>query len=108
MPESERNVAFTKADLIESLFNTVGLNKREAKEFVEGFFAIITHHLAEQRSVKLSSFGNFIIRNKAERPGRNPKTGAPVPISARTVVVFRPGQKLKSQVERRVPKQDLG
>ena len=89
------------------MFNTVGLNKREAKEFVEAFLGIIMQHLAERRSVKLSSFGNFLIRDKAERPGRNPKTREPIPISARTVVVFRPGQKLRNRVQRQARNKDL-
>jgi len=92
-------VALTKADMAERLFEEVGLNKREAKELVECFFEEIRRCLEDGTSVKLSGFGNFDLRDKSERPGRNPKTGEEIPISARRVVTFRPGQKLKSRVE---------
>lgn len=92
-------MALTKADLSEYLFNTVGLNKREAKDLVEQFFEEIRVELEKGNSVKLSGFGNFNLRDKGERPGRNPKTGEEIPISARRVVTFRAGHKLKSRVE---------
>ena len=92
-------MALTKADLAERLFEEVGLTKREAKEFVDAFFETIRNSLEDGEQVKLSGFGNFDLRRKNERPGRNPKTGEEIPISARTVVTFRPGQKLKSRVE---------
>ncbi len=92
-------MALTKADMAERLFEEVGLNKREAKELVESFFEEIRAALEDGTSVKLSGFGNFDLRDKSERPGRNPKTGEEIPISARRVVTFRPGQKLKSRVE---------
>ncbi len=92
-------MALTKADMAEMLFDDLGLNKREAKELVEQFFEILRQALEEGRDVKLSGFGNFILRDKKERPGRNPKTGEEIPISARRVVTFRPGQKLKARVE---------
>ncbi len=92
-------MALTKADMAERLFEEVGLNKREAKELVECFFEEIRTALEGGTSVKLSGFGNFDLRDKSERPGRNPKTGEEIPISARRVVTFRPGQKLKSRVE---------
>ena len=92
-------MALTKADMAERLFEEVGLNKREAKEFVEAFFEIIRGSLEQGEQVKLSGYGNFDLRQKNERPGRNPKTGEGIPISARRVVTFRPGQKLKSRVE---------
>ena len=92
-------MALTKAHLAEHLFEQVGLNKREAKEFVEAFFEQIRRALESGQQVKLSGFGNFDLRDKNERPGRNPKTGEEIPISARRVVTFRPGQKLKSRVE---------
>ena len=91
--------ALTKADLAEKLFEELGLNKREAKEMVELFFEEIRASLESNEHVKLSWFGNFDLRNKRERPGRNPKTGEEIPISARRVVTFRPGQKLKQRVE---------
>ena len=92
-------MALTKANMAERLYDEVGLNKREAKEFVEAFFEQIRSALERGQQVKLSGFGNFDLRDKNERPGRNPKTGEEIPISARRVVTFRPGQKLKSRVE---------
>ncbi|MCP1726909.1 integration host factor subunit alpha [Natronospira proteinivora] len=92
-------MALTKAELAESLFDELGLNKREAKELVDLFFEEIKGALAEGTQVKLSGFGNFDLRDKNQRPGRNPKTGEEIPISARRVVTFRPGQKLKTRVE---------
>jgi len=91
--------ALTKADMAECLYEEVGLNKRESKEMVEAFFEEISQALAHNEQVKLSGFGNFDMRDKKERPGRNPKTGEEIPISARRVVTFRPGQKLKAKVE---------
>ena len=90
----------TKAELAEFLFAQVGLNKREAKEMVEAFFEEIRMGLESGDVVKLSGFGNFSVRDKASRPGRNPKTGEVVPISARRVVSFHASQKLKEQVEK--------
>ena len=92
-------MALTKAEMAERLFDEVGLNKREAKEFVDAFFDALREALEQGRQVKLSGFGNFDLRRKNQRPGRNPKTGEEIPISARTVVTFRPGQKLKERVE---------
>ncbi len=92
-------MALTKADMAEALFEELGLNKREAKELVELFFEQIRHALECGEQVKLSGFGNFDLRQKNTRPGRNPKTGEEIPISARRVVTFRPGQKLKARVE---------
>ena len=92
-------MALTKADMADRLFEELGLNKREAKELVEMFFEQIRDSLADNRPVKLSGFGIFDLRDKSERPGRNPKTGEEIPISARRVVTFRPGQKLKQRVE---------
>ena len=91
--------AITKADMAEKLFDELGLNKREAKDMVDIFFEEIRETLESGEQVKLSGFGNFDLRQKSERPGRNPKTGEDIPISARKVVTFRPGQKLKSRVE---------
>ncbi|MDO9620418.1 MAG: integration host factor subunit alpha [Moraxellaceae bacterium] len=91
--------ALTKADLVERLFDELGLNKREAKELVDQFFEEVCQALEDGTEVKVSGFGNFELRDKRQRPGRNPKTGEAVPISARRVVTFRPGQKLKQRVE---------
>lgn len=85
--------------MAESLFNELGLNKREARELVDSFFEDLRTALASGEQVKLSGFGNFDLREKNQRPGRNPKTGEEIPISARRVVTFRPGQKLKARVE---------
>jgi integration host factor subunit alpha len=92
-------MSLTKADIADRLFNEVGLNKREAKEFVDAYFEIIREALETGENVKLSGFGNFQLREKNQRPGRNPKTGEEIPISARRVVTFRPGQKLRARVE---------
>ena len=85
--------------MAKNLFEELGLNKREAKELVGVFFEEIRIALESGDEVKLSGFGNFILRDKNQRPGRNPKTGEKVPISARRVVTFRSGQKLKARVE---------
>ena len=89
----------TKAELAEMLFEQVGLNKREAKDMVERFFEEIRIALEAGDSVKLSGFGNFQLREKPQRPGRNPKTGEEIPITARRVVTFHASQKLKAMVE---------
>lgn len=89
----------TKAELAELLFEQVGLNKREAKDMVETFFGEISDSLERGSEVKLSGFGNFQLRDKPQRPGRNPKTGEEIPITARRVVTFHASQKLKSMVE---------
>lgn len=91
--------ALTKADIAEMLYEELGLNKRESKEIVECFFEEIRVALENNEQVKLSGFGNFDLRNKSTRPGRNPKTGEEIPIEARRVVTFKPGQKLKVRVE---------
>lgn len=91
--------ALTKAKMADQLFDDLGLNKREAKEIVELFFDEMLGSLEKNVQVKLSGFGNFDLREKGERPGRNPKTGEEIPITARRVVTFRPGQKLKARVE---------
>ncbi|HET9123130.1 MAG TPA: integration host factor subunit alpha [Acidiferrobacteraceae bacterium] len=93
------SMALTKADLAERLFNELGLNKREAKEFVELFFEKISLTLEQGEQVKLSGFGHFGLRKKNPRPGRNPKTGEEIPISARRVVTFRASHKLKERVD---------
>lgn len=91
--------SLTKADLAEKLYEELGFNKREAKELVEAFFGEIRESLEKNEAVKLSGFGNFDLRDKKQRPGRNPKTGEEIPITARRVVTFRPGQKLRARVE---------
>lgn len=90
--------SLTKAELAELLFEHVGLNKREAKDMIETFFDEVCNALERGESVKLSGFGNFQLRDKSARPGRNPKTGETVPIAARRVVTFHPSQKLKDMV----------
>ncbi len=92
-------MALTKADIAEKLFQELGLNKRETKEIVECFFEEIRAALERGEQVKLSGFGNFDLRDKNQRPGRNPKTGEEIPITARRVVTFKAGQKLKARVE---------
>jgi len=92
-------MALTKADIVTRLYEDVGLNKREAREFVDTFFDLLRETLEQGESIKLSGFGNFALRRKSERPGRNPRTGEDVPITPRTVTTFRPSQKLKQRVE---------
>ncbi|MEQ1528667.1 MAG: integration host factor subunit alpha [Methylococcales bacterium] len=92
-------MALTKADFAEKLFDELGLNKREAKDMVELFFEEIKDALEHGEQVKISGFGKFDLRDKSSRPGRNPKTGEEIPITARRVVTFRAGQKLKARVE---------
>ena len=89
----------TKAELAELLFEQLGLNKRESKDMVEAFFALIHAALLEGHDVKMSGFGNFNIRRKAPRPGRNPRTGESIPIKARHVVTFHASHKLKGLVQ---------
>ena len=89
----------TKAELSDALFDQVGLNKREAKDLIDSFFEAICKSLEAGVDVKISGFGNFQLREKSARPGRNPKTGELVPISARRVVTFHASQKLKDQIQ---------
>ncbi|UVK76963.1 MAG: integration host factor subunit alpha [Sodalis sp. Fle] len=97
-------MALTKAEMSEYLFEKIGTSKQDTKEIVELFFEEIRRALENGEQVKLSGFGNFYLRDKKQRPGRNPKTGEEIPITARRVVTFRPGQKLKNRVENALPK----
>ena len=92
-------MALTKFDIVNSLNDEIGLNKREAKELVDSFFDNIKRLLSQGQEIKLSGFGNFQLKNKSSRPGRNPRTGDDVEITARRVVTFKPGQKLKESVK---------
>jgi integration host factor subunit alpha len=92
-------MTLTKADIAQQLSDTFGFNKRESKELVEQFYDEISDVLVSGEQIKLSGFGNFELRDKASRPGRNPRTGEDVPISARRVVTFKPGQKLRAQID---------
>lgn len=96
----------TKAELSDMLFERLGLNKRESKDMVEAFFELVHGALVNGEDVKLSGFGNFQIRHKAPRPGRNPRTGEAIPIKARQVVTFHASQKLKSLVQGELPTED--
>ncbi len=96
----------TKADLAELLFERLGLNKRESKDMVEAFFDLIHATLMSGHDVKMSGFGNFNIRRKAPRPGRNPRTGEAIPIKARNVVTFHASHKLKGVVQGDIPPED--
>ena len=92
-------MTLTKADFAGSLFEELGLDRREAKALVELFFEEIKDSLEQGKAVKISGFGNFELRDKTSHPGRNPKTGEEVSITARRVVTFRSGQKLKARVD---------
>lgn len=97
--ETLETPALTKAQLAELLFEQIGLNKREAKDMVDAFFDLMVRQLVQGDDVKISGFGNFQIRVKAPRPGRNPRTGEEVPIHARRVVTFHASTKLKEQIQ---------
>ena len=97
--ESLETPALTKAQLADLLFEQIGLNKRESKDMVDAFFDLIVESLIEGRDVRISGFGNFQIRTKAPRPGRNPRTGEAIPIQARRVVTFHASHKLKEQIQ---------
>ena len=99
--------ALTKADIAEQITAKLGLNKRESKELVETFFDQISKALIAGEEVKVSGFGNFTLRNKSKRPGRNPKTGEEIPIAARRVVTFRGGQKLRNMIEAQATNQQF-
>lgn len=90
----------TKADLAKQLDEQIGITNREAKEIVELIFQSMSGALINGKQVKISGFGNFTLHDKRERPGRNPRTGEEVPVSARRVVTFHCGQKLKAKVEK--------
>ncbi len=92
-------MALTKAGISQNLSDTFGFNKRESKEIVEQFFSEMGSVLTKGEQIKLSGFGNFELRDKASRPGRNPRTGEDVPISARRVVTFKSGQKLRARID---------
>ncbi len=96
----------TKAELAELLFERLGLNKRESKDMVEAFFDLIHATLVTGADVKMSGFGNFNIRRKAPRPGRNPRTGEAIPIKARNVVTFHASHKLKGVVQGDIPPEE--
>ena len=97
--ESLDTPALTKAQLADLLFEQIGLNKRESKDMIDAFFDLMAQKLIDGTDVKLSGFGNFQIRTKAPRPGRNPRTGESIPIKARRVVTFHASSKLKEQIQ---------
>lgn len=97
--ESLETPALTKAQLAELLFEQIGLNKRESKDMIDAFFNLMSESLVGGADVKISGFGNFQIRTKAPRPGRNPRTGETIPIEARKVVTFHASYKLKESIQ---------
>jgi integration host factor subunit alpha len=94
--------ALTKIELAEDIHNVLGLNKREAMDIIECFFEEVRISLERGEQIKISGFGNFGLRDKKERPGRNPKTGRVIPVASRRVVTFHAGQKLKTKVQQYV------
>jgi len=100
--------ALTKADISDKLVLDIGLDKRLAKQLVEFFFEEVCLALEQNDNVKISGFGNFDLRNKVSRPGRNPKTGQAVEITPRRVVTFRSGQKLKEAIDEIAIKMNSG
>jgi len=97
--ESLETPALTKAQLADLLFEQIGLNKRESKDMIDAFFDLVAQNLVNGNDVKITGFGNFQIRTKAPRPGRNPRTGEAIPIKARRVVTFHASHKLKQQIQ---------
>ncbi len=97
--ESLETPTLTKAQLADLLFEQIGLNKRESKDMVDAFFDLVSGSLVNGDDVKITGFGNFQIRTKSSRPGRNPRTGEAIPIAARRVVTFHASQKLKEQIQ---------
>lgn len=93
--------ALSKAIIVDALCNEVGLDKLDARDVLEQFFEVVGKTLEQGGNVKLSGFGNFILRDKPARPGRNPKTGEDIPVEARRVVTFKSGLKLKTKIEER-------
>jgi integration host factor subunit alpha len=97
--ETLETPALTKAQLAELLFEQIGLNKRESKDMVDAFLDLVSNSLVDGDDVKITGFGDFQIRTKSPRPGRNPRTGEAIPIAARRVVTFHASQKLKEQIQ---------
>jgi len=91
----------TKADLVEEIFERIGLSKKEAQEIIEILFDTMKQTFVEGESVKLSGFGTFNVRQKKARRGRNPKTGDDLEITPRRVITFRASNQLKSALEKR-------
>ena len=92
------NSTVTKADIVEKVYETIGFSKKEASELVELVFQELKNTLQNGEKVKISGFGNFVVRGKSERVGRNPQTGEQIKISARRVLTFRPSQVLKAML----------
>ncbi len=97
-------MTLTKADIVEAIIAQIGIPRPEARDMVDDMFEEIRACLEAGEPVKLSGFGNFELRDKRQRPGRNPKTGQEIPITARRVVSFKAGQKLKSRVSESKPR----
>ena len=91
-------MAMTKADIVEALYEKVGFSKKEAADLVELVFDTIKSTLSPGHKIKISGFGNFVVREKRSRIGRNPQTGESIEITARRVLTFRPSQVLRSEV----------
>ncbi len=91
-------MAMTKADIVETLYEKVGFSKKEAADLVELVFDTVKSTLSQTHKIKISGFGNFVVREKKARVGRNPQTGQSIEISARKVLTFRPSQILRSEV----------
>lgn len=99
MAEKETTATLTKAQLVHLLMEQMAINKREAKEMVDTFFDVIAKNLIEGHDVKIQGFGNFQLRSKVSRPGRNPRTGEAALIQERQVVTFHTSNKLKNQMD---------
>ncbi len=106
--DSLETPTLTKAQLAEKLFDAIGLNKREAKDMVDAFFDLIVQELVQGRDVKISGFGNFQLRSKSPRPGRNPRTGAHVPVDQKSVPFFKTGKEMRERLNRDSVVSDTG
>ena len=91
--------ALTKADMIDRLTIRLRITRQDARQIVDKFFEEISQNLADGKEVKISGFGNFELKEKKSRPGRNPKTGESIPVKARRVVTFKAGQKFRTRIE---------
>jgi len=100
MRTAKTSATVTKAQLADALLDSAGLEKHQALRFIEAFFTRIADSLGSGEEVKITGFGSFVTRAKAQRPGRNPRTGEPVPVSARRVVTFHASKKLKEQIHK--------
>jgi len=90
----------TKVDIVEAIYEKVGFSKKEVAKIVESIFDLIKEHLEKDDKIKISGFGNFVVRKKRARRGRNPQTGSDIEISSRRILTFKPSQVLRAALNR--------